>query len=60
MANSTSNTKTYESVAVTATGNAFAVVKQDGQTDVIKNWQVAPDMIDWSLVGNVNLNGVWG
>lgn len=60
MTNSTKNMKRYDSVAVTAIGNAFGVVKQDGQADAIENWQVADDMLDWSLVGNVNLNGTWG
>ena len=59
MANSTENMKTYESIAVTATGNAFAVVKQDGQADAIENWQVANDMVDWTLTGNVDLDGTW-
>lgn len=60
MANSTNNKKTFESVAVTAIGKAYAVVKQDGQADTIESWQVANDMVDWSSVGNVNLNGAWG
>lgn len=60
MANSTSDKKVYGGVAVTAIGNAFSVVKQDGQADAIENWLVADDMVDWSLVGNVDLGGVWG
>lgn len=60
MANSTSNPKLYGSVAVTATGNAFGVVKQTGQMDKIENWQVEDDMVDWKLVGNVDLGGAWG
>ena len=60
MANSMSNKKVYGSVAVTATGNAFGVVKQDGQVDAIRNWQLADDMVDWSLTGNVDLGGAWG
>lgn len=60
MANSTNNMKIYGSVAVTATGSAFAVVQQDGQKDSIGNWQVADDIVDWGLIGNVNLNGAWG
>ncbi|MCJ1465170.1 hypothetical protein MMC07_003786 [Pseudocyphellaria aurata] len=60
MANSTNNMRSYESIAVTAIGNAFAVVKQDGQTDVIENWQVSDDTINWSLIGNVDLDGIWG
>lgn len=60
MANSTSDKKVYGAVAVTATGNAFGVVKKIGQADTIENWQVADDMVDWSLVGAVDLGGVWG
>lgn len=60
MANSTDNVKIYGSVAVTAIGSAFAVVKQDGQADAIGNWQVADDTVDWNLIGNINLNGTWG
>ncbi|MCJ1465115.1 hypothetical protein MMC07_003731 [Pseudocyphellaria aurata] len=52
MANSTTNKRIYESVAVTAIGNAFAVVKQDGQADAIENWQLADDTVGWGLVGN--------
>lgn len=57
MANFTNNRRIYESVAVTESGNAFAIVKRDGQTDVIENWQVAPDMVNWSSVRSVDLNG---
>ena len=57
--NSTSNEKFYGSVAVTATGTAFGVVKQDGQVDAIESWQVADDMVDWRLIGNVDLGGAW-
>lgn len=60
MANSTENLKIYGSVAVTAIGSAFAVVKQDGQADSIGNWQVADNTVDWSLIGSLNLNGTWG
>ncbi|MCJ1267282.1 hypothetical protein MMC22_007167 [Lobaria immixta] len=60
MANSTSNTKIYGSLAVTAIGNAFAVVRTNGQADVIESWQVADDTMNWSLIGNVSLNGAWG
>lgn len=60
MVNLTSKKKTYRDMAVTATGNAFGVVIQDGQADGIENWQVADDMVDWSLIGNVDLGGAWG
>ena len=59
MVNLTSNKKIYGDVAVTATGNAFGVI-QDGQADGIENWLVADDMVDWSLIGNVDLGGAWG
>ena len=60
MVNLTSNNKIYGDVAVTATGNAFGVVIQDGQAEKIENWQLADDTVDWSLVGNVDLGGAWG
>ena len=60
MVNSTGSGRSYGSVAVTATGTAFGVVKQDGQVDKIESWQVQDDMVDWSLVGNVDLGGAWG
>jgi len=60
IANSTSDEKIYEDVAVTAAGNAFSGVEQDGQADVSEHWLAADDMGDWSLVGNVDLGGAWG
>ena len=60
MANSTSDQKVYEAVAVTAIGSAFGVVKQTGQADTIENWQLADDITDWTSVGNVDLGGIWG
>lgn len=60
MANSTGNRRSYGSVAVTATGTAFGVVKQDGQVDRIESWQVQDDTVDWSLVGDVDIGGAWG
>lgn len=60
MANLTGNRKDYGSVAVTATGSAFAVLKQDGQVDWIENWLVEDDMVDWTSAGNVDLGGAWG
>ena len=59
MVNSTDNKKSYGCVAVTAIGSAFGVVKQDGHVDEIENWQVQDDMVDWTLVGNVDLGGAW-
>jgi len=60
MANSTSVKKVFEDIAVTSIGNAFGVVKQDGRADTIEHWQVGDDMVDWSLIGNVDLGGAWG
>ena len=60
MANSTGSGRSYGSVAVTATGTAFGVVKQDGQVDKIESWQVQDDTVDWTLVGNVDIGGAWG
>ena len=60
MVNSTGSGRSYGSVAVTAAGIAFGVVKQDGQVDKIESWQVQDDTVDWSLVGNVDLGGAWG
>jgi hypothetical protein len=59
MANSTSNKKEYGSLAVTALGNAFAVIRQDGSPDSIEYWRVLDNTVDWSLVGNVNLGNIW-
>lgn len=50
----------FGSVAVTAMGSAFGVVKQDGQLDRIDQWQVQANTVDWTLIGNVDLDGVWG
>ena len=60
MANSTSNKRVFEDVAVTSFGDAFGVVKQDGQADAIEHWLVEDDRVDWSLIGNVDLGGAWG
>ena len=60
MVNSTGSGQSYGSVAVTATGIAFAVVKQDGHVDRIESWQVQDDTVDWTLVGDVDLGGAWG
>ncbi|MCJ1426443.1 hypothetical protein MMC29_004346 [Sticta canariensis] len=46
--------------AVTATGNAFAVVRRDGQADSIESWRVEDDLVDWTSTGNVDLHGTWG
>lgn len=59
MVNATGGGKSYGAVAVTATGSAFGVVKQDGHVDEIENWKLQDDMVDWSLIGNVDLSGVW-
>ena len=59
MANSTSSEKAYGSLAVTAIGNAFAVVTENGK-DTIQNWQVADDMVDWIVVGTVDVESAWG
>lgn len=60
MANMSSNGKIYESVAVTATGCAFAAVRQDGRSDQIQYWQVDDNLVDWTLVGNVDTGDAWG
>ena len=47
-------------LAVATTEKVFAVVKSAGQVDAIQNWQIACDiMVDWSSIGNVNLDGAW-
>ena len=52
MANSSSNEKVFGSLAVTAFGDAFAVVEgQDGQADRIEQWQVADGAVSWRSVG---------
>ena len=60
MVNSTKSMGVFEDVAITATGNAFGVVKQQGQADTIKQWLVEDDMVNWNLVGTVDLGGAWG
>ena len=60
MVNSTGTGNIYGSVAVTAMGSAFGVVKLDGQVDKIESWQVDDDTVDWTFTGNVDLNGAWG
>ncbi len=60
MVNSTGSKRSYESVAVTAMGSVFGVVKQDGHVDEIEYWQVQDDMVDWTLTGTVDLGGAWG
>ena len=59
MGNSTSNKNIYGSVAVTAIGNTFGVVHQDGQVDSIRTWRLADDTVNWSLTTNVDLDGAW-
>lgn len=51
--------KFYHSLAVTATGNAFGVVSEQGVIDKIENWQLQDDMVDWTLIGNVDLGDSW-
>lgn len=54
-----SNGGSYDSVAVTATGSAFGAVRRDGRLDRIENWQVSDNMVDWTLVGNVDIGEAW-
>lgn len=60
MVNLTGTGNAYGGVAVTAMGSAFGVVKLDGQVDKIESWQVDDDTVDWSFMGNVDLDGAWG
>lgn len=60
MANSRDSQKVYGRIAVTATGSAFAVAKQNGQADRIESWQVQDNMLDWISTGNVGLGDAWG
>lgn len=53
------NPKVYGSVAVTAIGNAFGIVKQDGLLDRIENWQLQDDMVNWKLVGDIDVGHRW-
>ncbi|KAI9697603.1 MAG: hypothetical protein M1836_004553 [Candelina mexicana] len=59
MSNSQYYEKVYGSVAVTATGSAFGVVKQPGHVDEIENWQVRDDLQSWTLTGNVDTGSSW-
>ncbi|KAL8827857.1 MAG: hypothetical protein Q9191_002938 [Dirinaria sp. TL-2023a] len=60
MVNSTNIKGAFEDVAVTATGNAFGVLKQQGHADTIQHWLVEDDTVNWNLLGTVDLGGVWG
>lgn len=53
MVKPTTNDELYEYVTVTAVGDTFGEVRQDGQANVIENWKVADNMLDWSLIGDV-------
>jgi hypothetical protein len=60
LANSTTNAQTYGSLALTATGNGFGVIRRDGKVDGIVNWQLQDNAVQWRLIGNVALdNGTW-
>jgi hypothetical protein len=60
LSNSTNNVQEFGSLALTATGNAFAVVRRTGNKDGIVNWQLQDDTVSWRLIGNVALdNGTW-
>lgn len=58
MANSSVNVKTYGNVAVTAIGSAFAVVGEPGN-ETLQGWMVNDDLLDWTAMGEVDLNGAW-
>lgn len=49
------NRKVYGSVAVTATGNAFGVVKQNDFLNKIENWQLQNHLVDWKLIGDIDM-----
>jgi hypothetical protein len=60
LANLTTNAQEYGSLALTATGNGFGVVRREGKIDGIVNWQLQDNAVQWSLIGNVALdNGTW-
>ncbi len=59
MANSTANPKTYEAVAVTAMGKAFAAVSITDLKYIIESWQLADDMVGWTSTGVVNIDNAW-
>lgn len=60
LANSTTNAQVFGSLALTATGNGFAVVRRDGKPDDIVNWQLQDNAVNWRVIGDVKLeNGTW-
>ncbi|KAL9624163.1 MAG: hypothetical protein Q9160_001685 [Pyrenula sp. 1 TL-2023] len=55
--------RVYGSLAVTALGQAFAVTTQmkgNRYVDKIEQWQLRGDMLEWSVMGEVDIGGSWG
>jgi len=55
MSNSTANTRSYGAVAMTAFGNAFAVVGSPAQPGnvSVESWSMNDDLINWISTGAV-------
>lgn len=55
MSNSTANVKTYGAVAMTALGDAFAVVSVPGESGnvSVESWSMNDDLTDWTSTGTV-------
>jgi hypothetical protein len=56
MCNSTFNPVEYGTVAATANGNAFSVIKEEGK-EKLRAWKMADDTLNWEDVGDVDLYG---
>lgn len=59
MSNSTGTSKSFNEIAVTSQGLAFAVVSATGQNDTIQSWSVGSDLTTWTAIGNVDTRGSW-
>lgn len=55
--NSTSP-KSFDSLAVTATGAAFASVNSNG-TNYVESWQLSDDWVSWKSEGPVSVKEAW-
>lgn len=60
MANSTADPKAFEAVAITDSGQAFAIVSTSGgQEKSIESWRVADDLVSWMSTGTVDVGNAW-
>lgn len=59
MSNSTGASRSFNEVAVTSQGLAFAIVSGAGQNDTIQSWSVGSDLTTWMAIGNVDTGNSW-